>query len=180
MERVGYTGTAKWLHWGSAALWIAAWILGFLAVYARDWLNPDHGLTIWHKAIASVIIFLTVIRLIWRFTHRVPDYPLSMTPFMQRAAHAGHGLLYVFALILLPLSGWFWSSVADKPITLLGLFPLFPLVPPNPDLYDVAKAIHVFLAWFSGLLVAGHILIAWKHHFIDRDAILRDMLPKRR
>ena len=27
-----YTATAKWLHWSMAALWLAAWILGVLAV----------------------------------------------------------------------------------------------------------------------------------------------------
>lgn len=35
-----YTATAKWLHWSMAALWLAAWILGVLAVYWRDALNP--------------------------------------------------------------------------------------------------------------------------------------------
>ena len=50
-----YTATAKWLHWSMAVLWLAAWILGVLAVYWRDALNPHHGLTWWHKALASAL-----------------------------------------------------------------------------------------------------------------------------
>lgn len=70
--QTGYTGTAKLLHWLMAFIWIAVWILGILAVYWRDELNPDHGLTVLHKALASTLIFLIAIRLLWRFTHPAP------------------------------------------------------------------------------------------------------------
>ena len=28
-----YTATAKWLHWGMALIWIAAWFIGILATH---------------------------------------------------------------------------------------------------------------------------------------------------
>lgn len=73
----------------------------------------------------------------------------------------------------LPLSGWCWSSVADKPILVAGLFNLSPLVAPNPDLYDLAKLVHSWTAWFCGALIGGHVLVALKHHFVDKDDILK-------
>jgi cytochrome b561 len=35
---------------------------------------------------------------------------------------------------MLPISGWYWSTVADKPILVAGIFMLAPLVDPNPEL----------------------------------------------
>lgn len=131
----GYTSTAKWLHWGMAFLWIASWGIGILAVYGRDQLNSDHGLTVLHKAIASTLLFLIVARVAWRLTHRTPAFPDSMSPLMQRGAFIGHLLLYAVALVALPLSGWYWSSVADKPIMVAGLFQLPSLVAAAPDQY---------------------------------------------
>lgn len=172
-----YTGTAKWLHWGMAAIWIVSWCIGILATHWRDELNPDHGLTILHKALASTLLFLIVVRVAWRLSHPTPALPASMSSMMQRGAKVGHVLLYAVALIALPLSGWYWSSVADKPIMLLGLYQLPPIVAPDKTLYELAKSIHTLMAWFCGALVGGHLLIALKHHFIDKDEILAGILP---
>ncbi len=177
MSEQHYTKTAKVLHWLMAAIWIAAWFLGAAAVYMRDAWNPQHGLTFVHKALASTLLFLIVIRVAWRLTHAGPGLPDSMSPLMRRAAGLGHLALYAVALVGLPLSGWFWSSVAGKPIMVLGLFQLPPLTEPAKAYYDLAKQIHVVLAWGTGALVLGHVLVALKHHFVDRDGVLRGMLP---
>lgn len=171
-----YTDTAKWLHWGMAVIWIVSWCIGIVATHWRDELNPEHGLTILHKALASTILFLIVARVAWRLTHPAPALPASMSPLMQRGAMIGHLLLYVIALLALPFSGWYWSSVADKPIMVLGLFQLPSMVAPDQDQYDLAKMIHTWLSWFCGALIGGHILVALKHHFIDRDHALKGML----
>nr|WP_315415733.1 cytochrome b/b6 domain-containing protein [uncultured Pseudomonas sp.] len=145
----------------------------------RDELNPQHQLTFVHKAMASVLLLLIVLRIGWRLTHAAPAMPATMSPLMQRGAFVGHLLLYGVALVGLPMSGWYWSSVADKPILLAGLLLLPPLVEPDQSLYDLAKAIHTYTAWLCGVLVGGHALVALKHHFIDKDNVLAGMLPGR-
>ncbi|OUL90004.1 cytochrome B [Paraburkholderia hospita] len=160
-------------------IWIAAWIIGFIAVHFRDELNGHHQLTILHKALASTVIFLTALRIVWRLTHSVPPLPASMSPAMQRLAHLGHYALYAIALIALPLSGWIWSSVADKPIMMLGLVHLPALVAPAPKYYGLAKTVHQFLAWSIGLVVLAHAGAALKHHLVDKDGVLTSMLPGR-
>ena len=40
----GYTGTAKWLHWGMALIWLGNWCVGILASHWREELNPHFGL----------------------------------------------------------------------------------------------------------------------------------------
>lgn len=175
-----YTAPARLLHWLMAIIWIAVWLIGYIAVTWRDEMNPHHGLTIAHKALASTLLFLIILRVFWRLTHRAPALPDSMSPLMQRAAHWGHILLYAVALIALPLSGWLWSSVAGKPISVLWLFPLPPLVEANPDYYPLMKEIHITLAYFTGALVLGHILVALKHAIVDKDGVLQSMLPGHR
>lgn len=173
-----FNGLAKLLHWSMAFVWLLVWVLGYVAVTWRDALNAHHELTIAHKALASVLLLLIVLRVLWRLSHRAPAYPASMSPLAQRLAHGGHLALYAIALIALPLSGWFWSSVADKPIMLLWLVKLPPLVAPAPELYDLAKALHVNLAWGAVVLVLGHIAMALKHYWVDRDGTLESMLPR--
>jgi cytochrome b561 len=172
-----YHGLSKFQHWLMAAVWIAAWLIGFVAVHLRDQFNSHHQLTFLHKAIASTVLFLTAVRIIWRLTHPVPALPANMSPTMQKAAHLGHYALYVIGLIALPLSGWLWSSVAGKPIMMLGLFVLPPLTAAAPEYYDIAKMVHQWLAWIVGLVVLGHIGAAFKHHFIDKDGVFDSMLP---
>ncbi|SDG59040.1 MULTISPECIES: cytochrome b [unclassified Duganella] len=174
-----YHPAAKFQHWLMAAIWIGAWVIGFIAVHFRDELNPHHQLTFLHKAIASTVLFLTAVRIAWRITNPVPALPATMSPAMQRAAHFGHYALYAFALIALPLSGWMWSSVADKPIMVLGLVQLPPLVGPAPQYYDLAKLVHQLLAWSLGMMVLGHAAAALKHHLVDKDGVLLSMLPRR-
>lgn len=178
--KTGYTKTAMALHWGSAAIWLLAWGIGFVAVHWRDELNAGHGLTFLHKALASSLIFLVVVGVLWRLTHPAPAMPDSMSVRMKQGAVIGHVLLYVLALALLPLSGWYWSSVADKPIMLLGLVQLPPLVEADQDQYALAKLVHTWTAWFCGTLIVGHVGMALKHHFVDRDEVLIGMLPGRR
>jgi len=172
-----YTPTAKWLHWVMAVIWIAAWVIGILATHWRDELNPHHEITDLHKAMATTVLVLIVVRVAWRLTHPAPAFPMTMSKGMKRAAFAGHLVLYVAALIALPVSGWYWSSVGGHPIMLAGLIPLPPLVDADQDMYGLAKAIHTYLSWLCGAVVAGHLLIALKHHFIDGDHILKGMLP---
>lgn len=51
---------------------------------------------------------------------------------MKRGAVLGHVLLYALALIALPVSGWYWRSVADKAILVAGLSALAPLSRAQP------------------------------------------------
>ncbi|MFZ4835168.1 cytochrome b [Rouxiella sp. Mn2063] len=175
--RESYTPVAKLLHWVMAIIWLTAWVLGYLAVNWSDLLNPNFDIVDAHKALASTIIFLVVIRVFWRLSHPAPALPNSISPLLQRVAHWGHFILYAFALIALPLSGWMWSSIVGRPIMMLWIFHLPPLVAPHPEYAHLAKTVHLTIAWSMGALVLVHILAALKHYFIDRDGVLESMVP---
>nr|WP_206077465.1 cytochrome b/b6 domain-containing protein [Massilia sp. HP4] len=98
---------------------------------------------------------------------------------MKRAAAAGHLAIYALALAALPMSGWALSSVAGKPVMMLGLVEIPPYLPQqSKDIVETVRAIHTLLSWLCGAKVLGHILLAFKHHVIDKDGVLAGMLPK--
>lgn len=171
-----YTTTAMLLHWLLALL-----ILGSLAVgYAMTGMpfSPQRlKLYNWHKWAGVVILTLSALRLLWRLTHRPPP-DLPMPGWQQRAAHATHHLLYLL-FFAVPLVGWAYSSAAGFPIVVFGLLPLPDFVPVDKALAAAIKPWHGWLAYTLAALVLLHVAGALKHHFIDRDGLLRRMLPGR-
>lgn len=175
-----YTRTAQYLHWIMAIIFIGAWLIGF---YSGNFLTFESNEALksnaidLHKNIATTIIFLIIIRIFWRYTHPAPNLPDSMSPTMKKFAHVGHLALYLI-LVALPISGCMYSWSAGHPAPVLYLFDLPRLVSENPRLMAITHPVHVYLSWFSGLIVIGHILAALKHHFIDKDHVLDSMIKK--
>lgn len=171
-----YTRTAQVLHWVMAIIFIAAWAIGF---YSGNFLSYDTSsikgdvITL-HKNIATTIIFLVIIRILWRYTHPAPKLPDTMSPTMKTLAHVGHLFLYVI-LVALPVTGCLFSWSAGHPAPVLYLFEIPRLVQDNPELLAVVKPLHIYISWFAGFLIVGHVLAALKHHFVDKDNILNSM-----
>lgn len=172
-----YTATAKSLHWVMAILIIGLLALGF---YMQDLpLSPEKlKLYSWHKWAGVTAFLLVAFRLSWRITHRPPALPDSMPKLMQFAAHAGHLMLYLL-MIAIPLSGWLMSSAKGFQTVYFGVLPIPDLIGKDPDLGNLLKTVHVSLNFLLLALVAAHAGAALKHHFLDRDATLRRMLPGR-
>jgi cytochrome b561 len=176
-----YTKTAQVIHWIMAIIFITAWLIGFYSgnflSYENDGSFKGDVITL-HKNIATTIIFLVVIRIFWRYTHPVPALPNSMSPMMKTMAHLGHLVLYLL-LLALPITGCLFSWSAGHPAPVLYLFNIPQLIGENPQIMSIVKPMHIYLSWFAGFVVAGHILMALKHHFIDKDNVLRSMLRQK-
>ncbi len=93
---------------------------------------------------------------------------------MKTLAHLGHLALY-FVLLALPITGCLFSWNAGHPAPVLYLFEIPRLVQDNPELLAIVKPLHIWISWAAGLLLVGHILAALKHHFIDKDHVLKSM-----
>ncbi len=129
------------------------------------------------------ILALSLLRLVWRITHRPPALPLAMEramPVWQKAAHhATHHLLYVL-FFAVPLIGWAYSSAAGFPIVFLGVWQLPDFVPVSKELAEAIKPWHELSAYAMAGLVVVHVAAALKHQLIDRDGLLQRMLPGKR
>lgn len=136
----------------------------------------------WHKWAGMTLLALSVLRMLWRITHRPPALPAAMAQAMPRwqhwAHHGVHHLLYVL-FFAVPLLGWAYSSAAGFPVVWFGVWQLPDFVSPNPAWAECLKALHMVAAYTLAGLIALHIAAALKHQLIDRDGLLRRMLPGR-
>jgi cytochrome b561 len=179
IQRYGLVAMA--FHWILAVAILTAFVVG---VTLEDMaLSPSKlKLINWHKWAGVAILMLSVLRLLWRLTHRPPALPAAIEqamPGWQRAAYHGvHHLMYLL-FFAVPLLGWAYSSAKGYPIVWFGVLPLPDLVAKNAELAEVLEEAHGAAAWGLILLVALHVGAALKHQFIDKDGLLARMRPGR-
>jgi cytochrome b561 len=169
-----YDGLAIALHWVTAALIVANWLLGLSMVPLPISPRKLHWYLL-HKSIGLTVLLLSSLRLGWR-TLRPPPALVPMPAWQRRAAHVSHVLLYAL-LFAIPLSGWLYSSATGVQVVYLGVVPLPNLVAKDRALGDVLRLVHVGLNLTLALVVCVHVVAAIRHHVVDRDATLARMLP---
>jgi cytochrome b561 len=176
-----YSTVAIVLHWLLALVVLAMFAVG---IYMTDLPFSPQRLKLynWHKWAGVTFLALTLLRLVWRMTHRPPALPLAVTRTMpgwqHRAYHATHHLMYLL-FFAVPLVGWAYSSAAGFPIVWFGQIPLPDLLPVNKELAELIKPLHKYLALALMALAGLHIAAAIKHQLVDRDGLLGRMLPGR-
>ncbi|HEV3240204.1 MAG TPA: cytochrome b [Casimicrobiaceae bacterium] len=174
-EGAAYTTTAIALHWLIATLIVCGFTLG-LSMVGLPLSRQKLQWYAWHKWIGITVFLLSCARLAWRWRH-APPFPLVTMPNWQvRAAVVVHWLLYALLLVI-PVSGWLYSSASGVQVVYLGLVPLPDLVLRDKSLAGLLQATHVALNFTLLSLVLMHAAAALKHHFVDRDAVLTRMLP---
>ncbi|HCA88879.1 MAG TPA: cytochrome B [Legionellales bacterium] len=127
-----------------------------------------------HKSIGILVLTLTVCRLLWRLVSVIPS--LASLPLWEKlSAKLMHWLLYLGTLCM-PLSGWLMTSSAGRPLLFFNTFTVPSLVETNSFYRHFFRACHHWLAYGLLFLISVHTLAALKHHFFNRDTILKRML----
>lgn len=167
-----YGTVAKSLHWIIAIIMIGMLCLGLYMT--RLPLSLEQVKLIgWHKEIGVIVLALAFIRIAWRLLNVTP---LLSLPWLEKfAARAIHWAFYGF-MFALPITGWLMSSAAGFPVSFFGLFTLPDLIAPNETLRHLLAETHKWLAYGLIATICLHVAAALKHHFIDKDDILRRML----
>ena len=165
---------AKAFHWIVALAILGNGVFGLCMDLAANPMQKINWMAL-HKSIGLTVLALMLLRLAWRMGDGRPrDVPAPR--WQQAAARAVHVLLYLLALAL-PISGWWFNSVAGKPLQWFKLFNLPGLAARNDGLRHFAHAVHEYLFWLLVLVLVGHVGAALKHHVFDNDDVLRRMLP---
>jgi cytochrome b561 len=169
-ERYGIVGQT--LHWLIVLGLIASY---FLAEAAED----EEGLMGLHRSVGITILALAGVRLLWRLVDRTPPWPAAMAGYERIFARLTHAAFYLL-LLALPLTGWLLSSAEGDAVRYFELFELPPLyVGTGEEAEDALEDIHETLFNVLLALAALHVAGALKHHFWNRDHVLRSMLPGR-
>jgi len=172
-----YGAIAQLLHW----LVVALIITQFLLALKAESLSPGPAkiaVLAQHKSFGMTIFGLAVIRLVWRLFNPVPPMPVGPPQWQRAVAHVSHGALYTLIMIT-PLFGWMMSSARNFPVSWFGLFTFPDLIQPDKPKYEFFHEAHEVLAFTLLAIALVHAFAALKHHFVDRDDVLRRMLPSR-
>lgn len=172
-----YTTTAIALHWLIAAIMLISVSVGLYMTGLK--FSPEKlKLYNWHKWAGVTIFTLVLIRCAWRLFHTPPP-PVPMPAWQRHAANAAHYLLYAL-MIVIPLSGWLMSSAKGFQTVYFGVIPLPDLLDKSKELGETLTLVHKTLNYTMITLVILHAAAALKHHFVDKDDVLRRMLPGKR
>ena len=169
-----YHRTQIILHWLIAVMVFGLYAVG-LSVDLFD--KPVRPFIInLHASFGLTLLVLVVVRIAWRATHKSPPLPAGMGPLFQKAAAAGHGLLYLL-MILIPIIGLRAFFLRGKPLD-LGVLQIPSPFEANHDLAEQTADFHGLMAHLLIALVAGHIIVALYHRFVLRDDLLARMRPR--
>ena len=172
-----YTGVAMSLHWLIALMILLSLGVGLYMVELK--LSPAKlQLYSWHKWAGVTIFALVLIRCVWRLTHTPPPLPSDLPRWQQLVAETTHYVLYAL-MIAIPLTGWLMSSAKGFQTVYFGILPIPDLLTKNKEWGDTLNLVHRYLNYTMIAIIAAHIGAATKHHFIDKDDVLRRMLPGR-
>ena len=171
-QLVRYNAVARAFHIVIAAMVIFNLVTGIAGDAIEDIWQPFPA----HKATGILILLLSLGRLGWRFTWTMPEWPATMGSLQRKVAKVTHVALYALMLIV-PLTGWIFSSAGKYPLSIYGLFDWPKLaVAKGSALADAAHKGHEVLGFVMAGLVVLHIAAALHHHFVIKDNVLRRML----
>ncbi|MEH6444586.1 MAG: cytochrome b [Oceanospirillaceae bacterium] len=170
-----YGWVAIIIHWILALPIIGLFALG---LYMMDLSYYDSLYTLApkiHEAIGIVILVLMLFRVFWKLTNITPAPPKTNSKLINTASNLAHLGLYLLTFLIL-ISGLCISFAGGQGIEIFDWF----VIPGPAELFDnqasLTGEIHLIAAYILIALVVLHTLAAFKHHFIDKDTTLSNML----
>lgn len=168
---------SRMLHWTMALAILAMCLIGITMINL-----PTSPLKIdlfrFHKSLGLLLLLLAIIRLFWRVLEPAPQLPDDLSAKEKFLARAGQTMIYVL-LILIPVSGWVIHSAANLTEQWFGLFVIPSITNPNIEIEAYAKTAHLALIVILGLAVSAHVAAALRHHYINKNNILNNMLGRK-
>lgn len=172
-----YGFVSKFLHWALITLVLLQFYFILWANVILPEKSPLIGFYIGklHKPFGLLTLVVAILAILWRFINVHPTFPLTMAVWEKFAARLVHFLLY-FCVIVMPISGLIMSVAAGKPPDFFGLYQVPMFIEKNDAVSNFFFAIHEYVGILLICLIVVHVLAALKHHFINRDQVLRRML----
>lgn len=165
-----YGTVAKFFHWTIAILILTNYLVGLTL--------DQSGRFNLHKQVGLTILFLVILRILWRLVAKYPGMVIELSMAEKFLARLGHTLLYILMLAI-PLSGVLMVEAHGFPLYYLGAIHIPVVIGVHSHAYThTINQFHKWMAHAIIALAALHGLTALKHHFINKDSVLSRMLPK--
>lgn len=171
-------GPAKALHWIIA---IGVFILIYLGLEQAGMGPGDEKSEIRfiHASIATVLLILMTIRVVWRFMNSTPAHPDAMPVWQRMMASLVHWGLYITVFGQL-IAGAMMSGTAGRGLPLFNRVSIPLPIAKSEEGHEFWEEVHEF-AWKPlAAIIAIHILAALYNHFVLKNDVLKRMIPSRK
>jgi len=170
-----YGTISKFLHWLIAICVILLLCAGVSFSYLPDG-SIFNVVMMLHKSLGITVLGLILLRLLWRLINITPTLP-ALTPRWEYGAIRFVQFFFYFLLIAMPITGVVMSVAKSYPLPFWGLTTFtLSFIPKDPSLGHLMAHWHYYLAWSIALFIVIHTLAALKHHWIDKDDVLKRMI----
>ena len=164
---------AKALHWIIA---IGIFALIYLGLQQDDMESGDarSRIRFIHASIATLVLFLMTIRIVWRFMNDAPGHPDGMAPVQKLVATLVHWGLYITVFAQL-FAGAMIMGTAGRGLPLFGFLTIPLPIGESDDAHEFWEEVHEIVWIPLAVLVVVHILGALYNHFGLKNDVLRRM-----
>lgn len=171
-----YAGAAIAIHWLTAVLVVAGFVLGPGGSEQRVYAPSRDTERAFHEVIGLAVLALTMVRLGWRAFGARPA-PESTTVWMQRLSKLVQGVLYAL-LVAVPVTAILGAWLEGHALTLGILGQVASPIAENRWWGTRLATVHGYLGDAIVWLAGFHAAAALFHHFVLRDGVLAAMLPE--
>jgi cytochrome b561 len=172
-----YAPVMRVIHWLTAALILALFVLGGWVVYFDPGDGPlKDALYNLHESIGVTVWALVLIRIVARLATGAPKLPEG-TPGAVRVLASLNQLALYLVLLAQPVIGLADTNAWGAPLDWFGLFRVPSPVGKLPDAQaQQLSDLHWFGALALLLLLAAHVAGAIYHGLVRRDGVVRHMV----
>ncbi|MEM7188038.1 MAG: cytochrome b [Pseudomonadota bacterium] len=169
-----YSGIDRINHWIVAIAVIGMIIAGW--ALSLDMIDKEaaRGVRNTHKGIGILILIFAVWRVGWRLITGFPEAVAGIAAWQAKASKIAHYVLMA-CLFLMPITGILNGYFGGRTAKVFGLFQIDPAPVKVPDMKELFSNAHMVIGIVLTLIVLVHVAAALKHHFVDKDGVLRRM-----
>ena len=170
-----YSAVTQTFHWISAALVLAAFVMGPGGPENIVYIPERATERAIHETLGMAVFIISLLRIVWKLLDR-PPAPVPLARWMHIASKSAQGMLYLL-LLAVPLTAILGAWLEGHPVVLLGGLSIAGPLAASHDLGSTIAEVHGWLGdvilWIAGL----HAAAAIYHHWFLKDGVLASMLP---
>lgn len=169
----GYGLVTRSAHWLMAAGFFFLFALGFWMV-GLDYYSPYYtSAPDLHRSLGIVFAAALIARFVWvQLSTKPINAELSRS---ERITAAIVQWSFYPLLLAISISGYLIATTDGRAVDVFGLFSL-PAVITDRNITDTSGLLHRWLSYATLALAGLHTAAALKHHFWDRNDVLKRML----
>lgn len=169
-----FGSVSKMFHWVTVGLFCYLFYLA-LTMIGLESSTEKWQLYAQHKQFGVLLFILVLFRVLWKVINTTPEQAAGTPKWKIYLASLTHFTLYLIMLGF-PISGIVMSMAGNHDIVFFG-YTLPNIIGENKEISGVARYIHGILEYIAYSVIGLHVIAALYHHFIEKDNILKRMLP---